>query len=151
MTPSLRPTRWNSRRLTGTLECREGPAGVENLAKEDGKARRRARSAPAPFWSKQRPRYLFSGLMCCGVCGGGFSKISAAHFGCSTARNKGESVCANRLTIRRDVLEATVMDGLRHRLMDPALFKVFALEFTAEWNRLQAGAGANLARAARRA
>ena len=59
--------------------------------------------------------------------------------------------CANRLTIRRDVLEATVMDGLRHRLMDPALFKVFALEFTAEWNRLQAGAGASLCRAARRA
>ncbi len=82
--------------------------------------------------------------MRCGVCGGGFSKISAAHFGCSTARNKGESVCANRLTIRRDTLEATVMHGLRNRLMDPVLFKAFAEEFTAEWNRLQADAGANL-------
>jgi hypothetical protein len=91
-----------------------------------------------PFWSKRRPRYLFSGLMRCGVCGGGFSKISEAHFGCSTARNKGETVCANRLTIRRDALEATVMDGLRSRLMEPALFKVFADEFAAEWNRLQA-------------
>ncbi len=98
----------------------------------------------APFWSKQRPRYLFSGLMRCCVCGGGFSKISAAHFGCSTARNKGQSVCENRLTIRRDALEATVMDGLRYRLMDPILFKAFAQEFTAEWNRLQAGAGAQL-------
>ena len=64
--------------------------------------------------------------MRCGVCGGGFSKISEAHFGCSTARNKGETACGNRLTIRRDALEATVMDGLRSRLMDPALFKVFA-------------------------
>ena len=99
-----------------------------------------------PFWSKRRPRYLFSGLMRCGVCGGGFSKISEAHFGCSTARNKGETVCGNRLTIRRDALEATVMDGLRGRLMDPDLFKVFAGEFTAEWNRLQAEAGANLNR-----
>lgn len=98
----------------------------------------------ASFWSKQRPRYLFSGLMRCGVCGGGFSKISAAHFGCSTARDKGQSVCENRLTIRRDALEATVMDGLRDRLMDPILFKAFAQEFTAEWNRLQAGAGAHL-------
>ena len=97
-----------------------------------------------PFWSKRRPRYLFSGLMRCGVCGGGFSKISEAHFGCSTARNKGETVCGNRLTIRRDALEATVMDGLRSRLMDPALFKVFAQEFAAEWNRLQAEAGANM-------
>jgi site-specific DNA recombinase len=101
---------------------------------------------PIPFWSKRRPRYLFSGLMRCGVCGGGFSKISEAHFGCSTARNKGEAVCANRLTIRRDTLESTVMDGLRSRLMDPTLFKVFAEEFAAEWNRLQAEAGANLSR-----
>jgi len=100
-----------------------------------------------PFWSKRRPRYLFSGLMCCGVCGGGFSKISEAHFGCSTARNKGETVCANRLTIRRDALETIVMDGLRKRLMDPALFKIFAREFAAEWNRLQAEAGAHLSRA----
>ena len=134
-----------SQELWDVVKARQ--AGLENQgAKKTGEGAGVASDhAPAPFWSKQRPRYLFSGLMCCGVCGGGFSKISAAHFGCSTARNKGESVCANRLTIRRDVLEATVMDGLRHRLMDPALFKVFALEFTAEWNRLQAGAGASLA------
>ena len=49
------------------------------------------------------------------------------------------------LTIRRDVLEATVLDALRHRLMDPELFKLFVAEFTAEWNRLQASAGAGLA------
>ena len=96
----------------------------------------------APFWDRRRPRYLFSGLMCCGVCGGGFSKISAAHFGCSTARNKG--TCDNLLTIRRDVLETTVLDALRHRLMDPELFAVFVTEFTAEYNRLQASAGAGL-------
>ena len=120
-------------------------AGLENVG-----AKKRASDsgdAPLPFWSKQRPRYVFSGLMRCDVCGGGFSKISAAHFGCSTARNKGEAVCGNRLTIRRDTLEATVMEGLRSRLMDPALFKVFAEEFAAEWNRLQAEAGATISRA----
>jgi DNA invertase Pin-like site-specific DNA recombinase len=105
-----------------------------------------ANDPPLPFWSKRRPRYIFSGLMRCGVCGGGFSKISEAHFGCSTARNKGEAVCVNRLTIRRDALEATVMDGLRSRLMDPDLFKVFAQEFAAEWNRLQAEAESSLVR-----
>jgi hypothetical protein len=36
---------------------------------------------PRLFWSKWRPRYLFSGLMHCEVYGGGFSKISTAHFG----------------------------------------------------------------------
>ena len=39
------------------------------------------------------------------------------------------------------------MEGLRSRLMDPALFKVFAEEFAAEWNRLQAEAGATISRA----
>lgn len=57
-------------------------------------------ASPGVYWSKQRPKHLFSGLMRCGVCGGGFSKISAAHFGCSTARNKGPTSCANLLTIR---------------------------------------------------
>ena len=99
--------------------------------------------APAPFWSKQRPRHLFSGLMRCGVCGGGFSKISAQHFGCSTARNKGPTSCTNLRTVRCDEVENTVLDGLRERLMDPDQFKIFAQEFTAEWNRLQGNSAAD--------
>ena len=94
----------------------------------------------APFWSRQRPRYLFSGRMRCGTCGGGFSKISAARFGCSVARNKGETACTNRLTLRHDRLEREVLGALQQRLMDPDLFRVFVLEFTSEWNRLQAEA-----------
>ncbi|PWS36803.1 resolvase [Falsiroseomonas bella] len=96
------------------------------------------------FWTKQRPRYLFSGLMVCGACGGGFSKMSVEHFGCSTARNKGPTACGNRLTVRRDVLEETVLSALRERLMDPELFREFVSEFTATWNRLQAEASAGL-------
>ena len=78
-------------------------------------------TAKAAFWDRRRPRYLFSGLMRCGTCGGGFAKISLHPFGCSTARNKG--TCDNLQTIRRDVLEATVLDALRHRLMDPELYQ----------------------------
>jgi hypothetical protein len=96
------------------------------------------------FWAKQRPRYLFSGLMRCAACGGGFSKISAAHFGCSTARNKGPTACTNRLTVRRAVLEDTVLSALRERLMDPDIFKAFVAGFTETWNRLQAEASAGL-------
>ncbi|MDF2765612.1 MAG: hypothetical protein K0S81_2606, partial [Rhodospirillales bacterium] len=90
--------------------------------------------AHAP-WDRRRPRYLLSGLMRCGVCGGGYSKISADLFGCSTARNKG--TCSNRLNIRRDQIEAIVLEGLKTRLMDPELFKTFAEEFVAEVNRLR--------------
>jgi hypothetical protein len=129
-----------SRELWDAVKARQ--AGLDQSAA----VKKRLKTEPVAFWSKRRPRYLFSGLMRCGVCGGGFSKISEAHFGCSTARNKGETVCGNRLTIRRDALEATVMEGLSTRLMDPDLFKVFAQEFAAEWNRLQAEGESSLDR-----
>ena len=83
--------------------------------------------------------------MRCGGCGGGYSKISATHFGCSTARNKGQTSCGNLLTIRRDILEETVLDALRSRLMDPEMFRGFVEEFTKVWNRGQAEAVAGLA------
>ena len=60
------------------------------------------------------------------------------HFGCSTARNKGPTVCTNRQTIRHDHLDTAVLGALRERLMDPEVFKSFADAFTAEWNQMQA-------------
>ncbi len=84
----------------------------------------------------RRPRYLLSGLLRCGVCGGGFSKISQQHYGCSTARNKG--TCDNRISIRRDVIEASVLEGLKDHLMHPDCVKEFVTEFHKEMNLLAA-------------
>ena len=91
----------------------------------------------------RRPSYLLSGLLKCGVCGGGFSKISQHHYGCSTARNRG--TCDNLLAMRRDRLEALVLDGLRHHLMQPDCVKAFVAEYHRELNRLSAGQGAQKA------
>ncbi|KXV61557.1 hypothetical protein AD947_00525, partial [Acetobacter tropicalis] len=95
-----------------------------------------------PLNALQRPTHLLTGLIKCGCCGGGFSMISKHHLGCSTARNKGS--CENRLTIRRDVLEKSVLNGLRTQMMDPALFKEFCEEFTREVNRLRMEKGTDL-------
>jgi len=65
----------------------------------------------------RRPAYLLSNLLKCGACGGGFSKVSLHHYGCSNARNRG--TCNNLLTIRRNVLEASVLSGLKTHLMTP--------------------------------
>jgi len=59
-------------------------------------------------------------------------------------RYKGPTACTNRLTVRRDVLEDTVLGALRERLMDPEIFKAFVSGFTETWNRLQAEASAGL-------
>ncbi len=55
--------------------------------------------------ASKRPQYLLSGLLVCGECGGGFSKINAERYGCSNARNKGDTVCTNKTSIRGDKLE----------------------------------------------
>jgi site-specific DNA recombinase len=86
---------------------------------------------------KKRPERLFSFLLKCGECGGGYSKVSASQYGCSAARNKG--TCTNRLTISEKRLEEAVLGSLRQRLMDPKLCKVFCEEYTAHINRIRRG------------
>jgi site-specific DNA recombinase len=96
---------------------------------------RRGASVRLGLEAQQRPRFLVSGIAKCGSCGASYVKISQNLFGCAAARNKG--TCDNRLNIRIDVLEAEILDGLRHRLMAPDLFKEFCHEFHREVNRLR--------------
>lgn len=87
------------------------------------------------FMAKKRPPKLFSFLLKCGECGGGFSKVSAQHYGCSTARNKG--TCANRLTFHERKLEEKVLGALRSRLMEPRLCEMFCREYTRYLNQVR--------------
>jgi site-specific DNA recombinase len=89
-----------------------------------------------PFWEKQRPRYLVTGLAKCGSCGSSYVKISANLFGCAAARDRG--TCLNRLNIRQDILDETILDGLKTQLMAPDIFEVFCREFHHEVIRLRA-------------
>ena len=86
------------------------------------------------FWEKQRPRNLFSFLLKCGCCGGGYSKISQTHYGCSTARNKG--TCDNRLSVHQDKMEEAVLGALKAHLMDPELCAIFCEEYTKHLNEI---------------
>ncbi|NDW46697.1 recombinase family protein [Ruegeria sp. PrR005] len=81
-----------------------------------------------------RPKHLFSGLLVCGCCGGGYTIVGKAHYGCANARNKG--TCNNRLTIRRDALETRVLSGLKDQLLHPDLIAEFVSAYQAEYNRL---------------
>ena len=96
------------------------------------------------FWDRRRPRFLLSGLIKCGSCGSTFVKISQQHFGCASARNKG--TCENKRTIRRDILEASVLNGLQHHLMDEELLEVFCEEYTRHLNALRMAESGNRAK-----
>ena len=102
----------------------------------------------------RQPHYLFSELLACGACGGGYTLVGARHYGCANSGNRG--TCDNRLTIRRDVLEETVLRGLKDNLLQPELIHEFVTTYQQEYNRLrrnqaneQASAHAELARVER--
>ena len=90
-----------------------------------------------------RKRYLFSGLIKCAECGGGYSIAYRDHFGCSTVKNKG--TCSNHARISRAELESRILDALRNELMDPAMFREFCEEYTREINRLRMEASSDIA------
>ena len=98
----------------------------------------KTKNTDVPIWTRRRPRFLFSGLMKCGCCGSGFSKVSKDGFGCSAARKKGPAVCTNMTVIKQADLEARVLHALEHHLMDEEAVRIFCEEYAAERNRLQA-------------
>ena len=83
-----------------------------------------------------RAKHLFSGLLKCACCGGGYTIVGKAHYGCANSRNKG--ICDNRLTIKRVDLESRVLTGLKDQLLDPDLIAEFVNAYHAEYNRLTA-------------
>ena len=87
------------------------------------------------FWKAQRPRYLLSGLIKCGECGGGFAKAGHDRYACSTRRDKGS--CDNKLTIKQEELEEIVIGSLHKHLMVPKLLDVFCKEYTKQMNELR--------------
>jgi site-specific DNA recombinase len=109
------------------------------------KERQRGLRKLLSFHEKQRPRMLLSYLLKCGCCGGGFSKVSQNHYGCSTARNKG--TCHNRVTVRQDALEGLVIGALQSRLMDPTLLAEFCDEYARHLNKLRTEKNLSLAAA----
>jgi site-specific DNA recombinase len=106
----------------------------------------KSKGTQVPVWDRRRPRTLFSGLMECGCCGSGFSKVQKDAFGCSAARNKGKAICTNMATIKQKDLEARVLDALAHHLMDPQAVAAFCEAYTAERNRLAATVSTNRSR-----
>ena len=105
-------------------------AATRQAIEDDGGLRReRAR----------RPKHLLAGLLKCGACGGGYTQVGATRYGCANRKNKG--TCGNALTIRRDVLEETVLGGPRDRLMHPDLVADFMEEYRREAERLRKAEG----------
>ncbi|MDA5556449.1 recombinase family protein, partial [Shimia sp. MMG029] len=91
--------------------------------------------ADKPLHQRNRPSYLLSHLVKCGCCDGGYAMHNRTHLSCSTAKNKG--TCSNKLTIKREDLEAKVLHALNANLMDERLVETFCQEYTKRMNELR--------------
>ena len=65
-----------------------------------------------------RRRYLLSGLLICGCCGGNFSVVTRDTYSCSGRRAKG--VCRNNRTISRDEIETRILTAMKQNLLTPS-------------------------------
>ena len=81
-----------------------------------------------------RRKFLFSGLLKCGVCGGGYTVIAKDRYGCANRRSKG--TCHIGRTVKRQNIEGRILGGLKEYLLVPEMVEVFVEEFQAEINRL---------------
>ena len=91
-----------------------------------------------------RRQFLFSGLLTCGGCGGGYTIVAKDRYGCAAHRQKG--TCDNSRTIARARIESRVLAGLRERMLTPDLVGEFIAAFAEESSRRHNEAGATRAR-----
>ena len=96
-------------------------------------ARRKAMEGKRPE-HQMRPKRLLSGLVRCGVCGGGWIVVSKTYWGCG--RQKDGGGCSNRLRIRGDLMEQRVLTGLADHLMRPEHVALYVAERHKEQARL---------------
>ena len=127
------PDRWER---TPVPELRIVDDALWQMVKERQREARQTRPGTRadPEQSNHRHKFLLSGLLTCGSCGGGYTVIGADRYGCAAVRSKG--TCGNRTTITKHAIEARVLGGLKERMLAPDLVAEFVKEFAAECARL---------------
>lgn len=83
----------------------------------------------------RRRKYLLSGLVKCGICGGsmtvagGTRKGSIRRYYCANFKEKGPAVCSGMPGIPLREVEEFALAGLRDGLMQPAAYETFRRDF----------------------
>ncbi|MFT4077520.1 MAG: recombinase family protein, partial [Asticcacaulis sp.] len=80
----------------------------------------------------RKPKWLLSGLLVCGACGGSYTMRGKDKYGCS---NRMIGTCTNGRTVRQSTLEEGVVAGLRDRMLSPEVAEVAMKGFIEEVNR----------------
>jgi hypothetical protein len=71
------------------------------------------------------PKYLFSSLLKCGICGSNFVVAGSNHYACSSRINGGRHACANSLRVLRSAVESKLLSGIKAELSAPEYLQEF--------------------------
>jgi site-specific DNA recombinase len=100
---------------------------------------RRSTNSDERLKSGGKAKYLLSGVLVCKVCGANYVIADARSYACSGHWNGG--ACSNRIRVRRDSIERTLLGPIRAELQSPERCKRMAKEMhTAYAERLKANA-----------
>lgn len=80
--------------------------------------RRRPRREGGAAGKGPAVRWLLSGIVRCGHCGGAIVGVDARRYGCSARKDRGEAVCSQRACVRMELLDAAVLAVVREELSD---------------------------------
>jgi len=97
--------------------CDQTPANFWVGVRDRAQARRQQRQRTASgSVGGARPKYLLSGLLVCGECGGRYvvqrHRSGVVHYGCAAHYDRGPVACGNGRLVRREVVEERVLDYL---------------------------------------
>ncbi len=106
--------------------------------RQDSLARKRSKRSPADTkglsasQALRRRKYLLSGLLRCGQCGGKLTVAGSAktrRYYCANAKEKGSSVCEGMPGLKEDLAAETILSSLREHLMQDEAFQEFKTRY----------------------
>lgn len=77
------------------------------------------RLAARPSSRGRGPKYLLSGLLKCGLCGGNYIIYNSTYYGCSFHTNRGPDICSNGKVVRRAHIEERLLHVIKEELFTP--------------------------------
>ena len=116
----------------------------DSLQKKRGKREAHDRNGLSASQSLRRRKYLLSGLLRCGSCGGNMTVAgsgSAKRYYCANAKEKGPSICCGMPGLLVSVAEEAVLGQLRDHLLQDSAYRSFVASFEAQLKAQQRDSG----------
>ena len=124
-------------------------ARQEDISRTRKSAESAGKTGAAASQSTRRRKYLLSGLLSCGQCGGKLTvagKSPRRFYYCANAKEKGAAVCEGMPGVRESVAAETILGCLRSGLMQDAAYEDFRASFIAKVREQEAESGEALRR-----